>query len=70
MIRAVSDYNKALEINPNDAEAYYNRGIAYDNKKEYEKSWEDVNMAHALGYAVPSEFLDDLRKTPGMKNKR
>jgi len=65
--QAISNYTKALEINPNDAEAYYSRGIVYYNKKEYEKSWEDVNMAQALGYTVPPEFLDDLRKTPGMK---
>jgi len=65
--QAVSDYSKALGINPNDAEAYFNRGIAYYNKKEYEKSWEDVNMAQALGYTIPPEFLDDLHKTPGIK---
>ena len=28
---AISDYNKAIEINPRDADAYYNRGIAKDN---------------------------------------
>lgn len=65
--QAVSDYSKALRINPNDAEAYFNRGIAYYNKKEYEKSWEDVNMAQVLGYTIPPEFLDDLHKTPGIK---
>ena len=30
---AISDYTKAIEINPNDAKAYYNRGIAKANVK-------------------------------------
>ena len=25
---AISDYNKAIELDPNDAAAYYNRGIS------------------------------------------
>ena len=27
--QAISDYGKAIEINPRDATAYYNRGCAY-----------------------------------------
>lgn len=64
---SIFEYSKALEVNPNDAAAYYNRGIAYYNKKEYEKSWRDVNNAQALGYPVPPQFLDDLLKTPSIK---
>ncbi|MFN9671572.1 MAG: tetratricopeptide repeat protein [Microcystis sp.] len=26
---ALSDYSKAIDINPNDAQAYYNRGNLY-----------------------------------------
>jgi len=45
--------------------AYGNRGRAYYFKKEYDKSWEDIKKAQALGYQIPSEFLDDLRKASG-----
>tara|TARA_B100000287_G_C20445214_1_gene707245 strand:+ start:256 stop:735 length:480 start_codon:yes stop_codon:yes gene_type:complete len=31
---AISDYNKAIEINPRDADAYYNRGIAKGKSKD------------------------------------
>ena len=60
--RAISDYNKALEINPRYAKAYCNRGIAYYFKEEYEKSWKDVKKAQSLGYQIHPEFLDQLRK--------
>ena len=63
--QAISDYTKALEINPKDAEAYNIRGRAYYFKGEYEKSWEDLNKAEDLGYRVPPEFFDDLRKALG-----
>jgi tetratricopeptide (TPR) repeat protein len=42
---AISNYTKALEINPRDAEAYYNRGIAYDNKGQYDQAISDYTKA-------------------------
>jgi tetratricopeptide (TPR) repeat protein len=64
---AISDYTRALEINPKDAEAYTFRGRAYYVKEEYEKSWEDFNNAEDLGYRVPAEFFDDVRKALGRR---
>jgi tetratricopeptide (TPR) repeat protein len=63
--QAISEYTKALEINPKDAEAYNIRGRAYYFKGKYEKSWEDLNKAEDLGYKVPPEYFDDLRKALG-----
>jgi len=57
-----------LEINPKDSETYYNRGINYYFKREYDKSWEDMKKAQDLGYQIPSKFLDDLRKASGRQN--
>ena len=62
---AIADFNKALQINPMLALAYGNRGRAYYFKKEYDKSWDDVKKVQALGYQIPAEFLDDLRKASG-----
>src|SRR4030042_768531 len=42
---ALSDYNKALEINPNYAEAYYNRGTTYGKKGQYDNAISDFNKA-------------------------
>jgi tetratricopeptide (TPR) repeat protein len=66
--RAISDYNKALEINPRFAEAYSDRGVAYYFKREYEKSWEDVKKAQSLGCQIHPKFLDELRKASGRQN--
>ncbi|MDC1493163.1 tetratricopeptide repeat protein, partial [Flavobacteriaceae bacterium] len=32
---AISDYNKAIELDPNYAKAYYNRGLSKDDLKDY-----------------------------------
>ncbi len=43
--RAISDFNKAIEINPRYADAYYNRGVAYGEKGEYDKAIADYTKA-------------------------
>ncbi|MBC8228037.1 tetratricopeptide repeat protein, partial [bacterium] len=54
--RAISDLNKAIEINPKLAEAYLNRGVAWGNKGDYDRSISDCNKAievnpkYALAY--------------------
>ena len=42
---AISDYNKALELNPKFTEAYYNRGLAYYGKGEYDNAIRDFDKA-------------------------
>jgi tetratricopeptide (TPR) repeat protein len=59
------DYNKALELNPGYDKAYYNRAIAYSDKGEFKKAWEDVHKAESFGYKFPPEFLEDLREASG-----
>jgi tetratricopeptide (TPR) repeat protein len=43
--QAISDFNKALEINPRYAKAYNNRGIAYEMKGQYDQAISDYNKA-------------------------
>ena len=43
--KAISDYTKAIEINPRFAEAYYNRGLAYGKKGQYDKAISDYTKA-------------------------
>ncbi len=62
---AISDFNQAIEINPHFAEAYNNRAVAYFLRKEYDKSWQDVQRTEALGHAVYSGFLEMLKKASG-----
>ena len=41
----MEDYNKAINLNPNDAGFYYNRGILYHDMEKYENAMEDYNKA-------------------------
>ena len=43
--QAISDYGKAIEINPKYADAYTNRGDAYDSKGQYDQAISDYSKA-------------------------
>ena len=45
---AISDYTKAIEINPGFAEAYCNRGSAKSELKDYSGAISDYNKAIEL----------------------
>ncbi|MCZ8040634.1 MAG: tetratricopeptide repeat protein, partial [Microcystis sp. LE17-20A] len=45
---ALSDYNKAIDINPNFAMAYNNRGNLYQDLQKYELALDDYNKAIEL----------------------
>ena len=42
---AIYDYTKALEINPNEAEIYNNRGVAYSKLTKYDEAIADYTKA-------------------------
>ena len=64
--KAISDYNKAIEINPRDAKAYNNRGNAYQRKGQYDQAISDYNKAleinprFAMAYSIYSSVLFKL----------
>jgi tetratricopeptide (TPR) repeat protein len=76
--RAISDFNKALEINPGYAEAYNNRGVAYGFKGQHDKAISDYSKAieidpegvkayhnRAWQYTLKGQFdqaISDLKK--------
>ena len=43
--RAIEDFNKAIELKPDYAEAYVNRGNSYLGLEEYERAIEDFDKA-------------------------
>ena len=51
--RAIACYNRAIEIKPNYASAYYNRGLAYSAKGDKGRAIVDYRKSH--------EFFIDLR---------
>ena len=56
--RAISDYTKAIEINPRYAEAYCLRGATYTKKGEYDRAISDLTEALKINprYAEPYYF--------------
>jgi tetratricopeptide (TPR) repeat protein len=47
--RALADYSQAIRLDPRAANAYYNRGLIYYNKKDYGPAEEDFAQAVSLG---------------------
>lgn len=53
---AIRDYTLCINLDPNDADAYYNRGICYNQSKQYEQSIKDydkvieLNPHHTLAH--------------------
>ena len=43
--QAISKWNKVLETDPGNADAYYNRGVAYRKKGELEQAMSDYTKA-------------------------
>ena len=54
--RAITDYTKAIELNPRFAEAYYNRGNAYYSKGQYDQAISDCNKALELNPKLPAAY--------------
>lgn len=54
---AFEDYSKAIEQNPNFAEAYYNRGIIQIFMKDTRKGCLDISKAGELGIVEAYEVL-------------
>ena len=46
--QAISDCTRAIELDPNYADAYYNRGVAYGDKGNYDQTISDCTRAIEL----------------------
>ncbi len=46
--QSLEDYDWAIQLNPNDPVAYYNRGLAYSDLQKHEKAIEDYDRAIEL----------------------
>ena len=63
--QAISDFSKAIELDPSFAGAYYDRAVSYYQLKEYNKAWADVHRAEELGSVVDSNLISALKKASG-----
>ncbi len=56
---AIQDYNKAIELNPNDADVYYNRGAAKIMSGQKDDGCLDLSKAGELGSAKAYESIKE-----------
>jgi tetratricopeptide (TPR) repeat protein len=54
--KAIEEYNKALEVNPNCALAYYNRSVAYSSMGQYDRAVSDCTRALQLSPRHASSY--------------
>ena len=55
--KAISEYTKAIEINPSLAEAYNNRGLAYaQGKGQYDKAISDCTKAIEINPSLEEAY--------------
>ena len=63
---AIADYSKAIELNPNYAMAFYNRGVIKNELEDYKRAIEDYNKAielnpnYAMAYYNRGLIKDNL----------
>jgi tetratricopeptide (TPR) repeat protein len=50
---AITEYKKALEINPESVYAHYNLGLAYVDRKDYQQANIHAQKAYQLGVGFP-----------------
>jgi len=65
-IQTIKDLNKAIELDPNNAAAYNNRGYAYYNLKEYDKAIRDYDRAIELNPNDAESYKDRGRAYIGL----
>ena len=56
---AIADFTKAIEINPNDASAYYNRSITKENLGDINGACEDAKKAISLGKKETGNWVSE-----------
>ena len=67
--RAIEDYDKAIEIQPDDAELYSNRGEALLHLNEMEKAKADLITAKEMGVDIVASFRNDYESVADFEQK-
>lgn len=60
--QAAFDFTKTIEAQPQNAEFIFRRSLAYYANKDFDKASQDVHTIQNMGYPVPEEFLQALRR--------
>lgn len=55
---ALIDYNRAIEINPKEADYYLNRGVIHEKLKQLKEAYDDYSIAIKLDESLSSAWLN------------
>jgi tetratricopeptide (TPR) repeat protein len=66
LVEAIESYRQALRLEPYDMQTHYNLGLAYADKKEWDKANEQAQIAYRLG-APKSGLRERLMKVGAWK---
>ena len=58
LVEAEGDFDKAIDIDPDDASAYYNRAISKDNLENYQGAIEDYTKAIEIDPSADDRYHD------------
>ena len=56
--KAIAEYNKAIELNPEYSKAYNNRGLAYADKGQYDQAISDYTKAIELSPKLAEAYYN------------
>ena len=63
IVLIIMSANKTIELNRNDAEAFFNRGLAKYYSSDRQAAEKDMKHAAGLGYKPAKDFLSVLSGT-------
>jgi Flp pilus assembly protein TadD len=62
---AVNDFNRSLELKPDNFSAYTNRALAYKGMGKYAEALHDMMTAKEKGITVDENSINELKKISG-----
>lgn len=66
---AIADFSKAIDLDPENAGAYSNRGEAWLYLKEWQKARTDLTKAKGMGYDIVESFHNDYESVEDFEAK-
>ena len=66
---AIQDYTKAIDLNPEDADAYYNRGEAWLHLRGWEKAKANLITAKNMENDIVASFHNDYESIEAFEVK-
>jgi len=58
--KALADYNQFIQLQPNNAQAYYYRGLAKEQLGQRANALQDMRQANAMGFKVDAAVMQRL----------